>query len=573
MWRIAIVGLPLFLAVFHSTAKRGPERTTTLFTLAVMSVVVGIQVTLAEHNILVSQGVLRTATLVGTVLLLRSALSVVATNWKEAARSLGVTAGLFIGAALPWIYPLQQHSSVLFGAPFSNSNNDLALYVVSADNFLNVGFREFGRVVGYQAGALANFEVAGASSLISTLSKITDAPIWRVTTLAMLLVMIMTVVASFELARSLNLSNTAAALVSVLGNLAPYSITIPQNFFLSQAIARLTLVIGLLSIARLIRANSRGAVVAALFGVWSSVWLSLVTYPSGTIVSFAFAGLMLPALVLGEWRRRDWETRRRVIRRLLLTLLAVICVSPLLVSRLSLIQSNISLYSAANVTGWPAPTDSILRFLGIPSGYGAGFTLFVVVLVVLGIVGFKVRSDNDSVLMGVFVLLAVVFVYALVSTRVGSSAYQTWKTLASIQFAVPLSLALMAIGLTSRFESRLVRNLPLGLLGALVLWSSHVGGDTYRHATQLPTMELEIAAEDPRLPQSGLLIALNPYLETMLAPIVLDITDTIYASDTYLGPGSIDPTKCSLFRGRDEKTGIQLTRSLQIGPRQSCLGP
>ncbi|MEY3493370.1 MAG: hypothetical protein RL413_788 [Actinomycetota bacterium] len=83
-------------------------------------------------------------------------------------------------------------------------------------------------------------------------------------------------------------------------------------------------------------------------------------------------------------------------------------------------------------------------------------------------------------------------------------------------------------------------------------------------------MELEIAAHDRRIDRANLLVSLNPYLETMIAPVILDLNQAIYASDTYLGPGTIDPTRCTLVRGKKVTEGVQVTRSLQLRPIEIC---
>ena len=497
-------------------------------------------------------------------------------DWRRSTRSVLICMMLFIGAALPWLYPMMEFPQTLFGAPFANSNNDLAIYIVSADNFINSGFNEFGRVVGYQAGQLANFEVAGSSSFITLVTHISGAPVWRVTTLAMLVVLIVTVIATYELGRTLNLPVIPSLLAAIIGHLAPWSVTIAQNFFFSQAIARLTLIAALLAIAKLVRARSVHQTISALVLVWASIWLSLVTYPSGSIVSLVFGALLTPALLIQQIHKEGQAVRPELLRLIALLIFPVVLVFPFIIDRLSLISSNISWYSRANITGWPTRTDNLVDFLGISTAIGDSFITFAIGLAVLGAVSFTAYVFSPrriDVLTGVLLITGALLVFIIVGTRVGFSTYQTWKTLATIQFIVPVGIALIITSTMALLSSRIVLGVSLIAVVLLVVWNTNAASKTYRFATQLPTMELENASSDRRLPRSELLIALNPYLETMIAPVILDVKNAIYATDTYLGPGSIDPMRCALVRGRDEGNSVQLTRSLQLIPADACLRP
>lgn len=576
MWRLGLVGLPIFLAMAQQSGSSESNPGPLLRVFAVLSTVISGQVYLAEYDILIPSSVVRVLWIVGVVLLLPPALWLVARDWRRVGKGMVLSAFVSMGAFLPWFEPLKRHSSVFFGAPFSNSNNDLAIYIVSADNFINAGFREFGRVLGYQAGALANFEVAGSSSMIGLLAKLTGAPVWRVVTLAMLMVLLVTASCIFCIARILNLSLHNSVLVAVFSVIAPWSIKIPQNFFLSQAISRMALAIALLSIAHLFRCETRGAVVTCLVGIWSSVWLSLVTYPSGTVVATLVAGLMTPALLAGPWITCTRAERGVLVRRLLLAGGAVLAVTPFVINRWSLITSNVSLYSRENVTGWEDSTNSLLEFLGLPMKTLGGWTFaFAMLLLVLGLAFGSLRQTHFklNLLVALLVLMAVLSVYLLVVSRVGLSAYQTWKTLATIQIFIPVVIGLMLEALRPYLRAFGRYGLIAGVLTGAVVWNTHVGGDTYRFSTQLPSMELENAAKDVRLAQENLFVGLRPYLETMIAPVILDLQGAVYASDSYLGPGSIDPNRCTLVRGKRRDDAVQLTPNLQLRPKSVCLAP
>lgn len=87
-------------------------------------------------------------------------------QWLQSLQELGLHVALVLGSVIPVAFPYLTNGSIGHGAPFSNSNNDLAIYIISGDNFQHRGFAEFSRVVSYQAGAMANFEVAGAASWV-----------------------------------------------------------------------------------------------------------------------------------------------------------------------------------------------------------------------------------------------------------------------------------------------------------------------------------------------------------------------------------------------------------------------
>lgn len=576
MWRLIIVGLPIFLASILSIGKQDKRETTVLWTISGIFLAVCVQVLLAGYGVLVPRGVVLTVFVAITLLFTTRVARIVLDDWRKSIGSVLITSTLFIGATLPWLYPMMEFPQTLFGAPFANSNNDLAIYIVSADNFINAGFAEFGRVVGYQAGQLANFEVAGSSSFITLVAHISGAPVWRIVTLAMLVVLVMTVIATFELGRTLNLPVVPALLAAIIGQLTPWSVTIAQNFFFSQAIARLALIAALLAIAKIARARSLHQNFCALVLVWASIWLSLVTYPSGSVVSLVFGALITPALLIRGSHERERAVGPELLRLMTYLALSVVLVVPFILDRLSLISSNISWYSQANITGWSARTDNFFDFLGISATVGDGFVTFWVGLAILGVMSllaYVVAPQRTDVLSGFLLITGALLVFMIVGTRVGFSTYQTWKTLATVQFVVPVGLALIITPAASLLRSRMAAGASLAAVALLIVWNTNAASKTYRFATQLPTMELEIASSDRRLPRSELLIALNPYLETMIAPVILDVKNAIYATDTYLGPGSIDPQKCSLVRGRDESNSFRLSRSLQLTPADACVQP
>lgn len=574
MWRLPLIAIPILLALLTKSKTDENGASTVLFVLSGANLAICTQVWMAERGVLISDWLIKAFWISSVIGLLVAGARSRCWSGRNMAETAAATAILVISPFLAWIQPMWRHRSVIFGAPFSNSNNDLAIYIVSADNFLHAGFREFGRIVGYQAGALSNFEVAGSSSATALVSKLTGAPIWRVATLTMLLILLATATAVFQLGRLLSIRPVIAALAAALGIIGPWSVQVQQNFFFSQAISRMALVIGLVSILQIFLENKRSSILSGVLGLGSSIWLSLVTYPSGSIVSGALLLGLVPVVWIALRRHGQTYNSRLLWQRCLIVLAVGVAVIPLVERRWSLISSNVSLYSRANVTGWPSSTESIWRLLLVPvQGFGGvlmmsfGFS----VLIIYGARVVKRRESSIGSLVSLGLLLGISLVYALIVARVGISAYQTWKTLATLQVLIPVSIAGVFFHRSNEFNGQVVRKIVLGLMPVLLVWNSYRAGDTYRYATQLPTMELEQISERTEIQQDGLLIGLQPYLETMIAPVVLNLHGAVYASDTYLGPGSVDPARCAIVRGRAQPGSVQLSRSLQLRPSVACL--
>ena len=105
----------------------------------------------------------------------------------------------------------------------------------------------------------------------------------------------------------------------------------------------------------------------------------------------------------------------------------------------------------------------------------------------------------------------------------------------------------------------------IALVGINVIRSS----DTYRSNIQFPSMELEVASKNQITRTPNLLIRMNPYLETMIAPVILDLHDALYASDTYLGPASPDDPRCAISRAKNALS-VEVAKGLYVGPIEAC---
>lgn len=488
--------------------------------------------------------------------------------------------GVFIITAsfLVWLHPYYHHRSIRFGAPFSNANNDLAIYVISGDNFLNVGFKEFGRVVGYQAGALANFEVAGSSSLVATTARLIHNSVWRSTNLSMLTLIALSISCVYILLRKWSVPSLVALPTSIWVFSASYSRLPQQNYFLSQSISRLALLIALIGIDNIFQFDKKSEVLRGVLAVAAAAWISLVSYPAGSISS----GVILLGSAAAYSMAHLFSRRKakEILRKNFLVFIALLIPFPLLLGRWSLITSNVSLYSKANITGWLDSTSSLSDWLGIPSvgpSWMTGLLTFVICVIFFAAI-FQFRNTSKAkTALPVLILLFVVFAHVVLALKLGEDAYQVWKFLATVQ---PIALAGLVAFITNSFlkddeklnKASMPRNIlmasSVGLL-SLIFLNVIASAETYRATTQIPSMELESASEYPITRVPNLLIRLDPYLETMIAPVILNLHDSLYASDTYLGPASPDDPRCAISH-KKESTAVQVGKRLFVGPSKSC---
>jgi hypothetical protein len=531
--------LPVVLAVaVDETSDRQNFNHTTAFVTG-FAFLLALQVFLAEHEVLVGRWFVFLFWMLALVTTgLRSISLVRSMTLRFVARFL-LGVGLVFSGFTVWLWPYLRFAAVRRGAPFSNANNDLAIYVMSGDNFLNAGFKEFGRVVGYQAGALANFEVAGSSSLIATVSRFTQQSIWRSTNLSMLILIALTTIGIYVLLRRWSMPILIALPAAVWTISASYARLPQQNYFLSQIISRLALVLALIGIDQVIRKDNRTHQVVGSFVIAIATWLSMVSYPAGSISSAAVLIGAIGAYFLSMWFSKTISFVS--LKKLLIIVISFALPLPLLLGRWSLITSNVSLYSKTNITGWPASTSSVSEWIGV-----------------------SVFADRwTAVLITSYLLLAI---------TLGHDAYQVWKFLATVQ---PLALCGLLVFVVSSLKNQtfingkyIVRGIAMGLI-ALVGINIIRSSDTYRSNIQFPSMELEVASKNQITRTPNLLIRMNPYLETMIAPVILDLHDALYASDTYLGPASPDDPRCAISRTKDAAS-VEVAKGLYVGPVEAC---
>ncbi|MEI6198894.1 MAG: hypothetical protein WCP83_03050 [Actinomycetota bacterium] len=570
---LLIALLPIVLAIAVDECS---ENSTFIFTISCISgfvFLIALQVFLAEHDILVGRWFIVSLWILSLVIPGRKIFHHARAKTKQIVRTFLLGFSLLISAFSVWLYPYLRFPSVRHGAPFSNGNNDLAIYVVSGDNFLHRGLQEFGRVVSYFVGRTLNFEGPGSSSLIATVARFTQQSVWRTSNLAMLIVIALTTCCLYVLLRRWSMPILIAMPAAVWMMSASYARLPQQNFFLSQAISRLALILAVIGIDLVIREHDTAQHVRGGVAIAVATWISFVTYPAGTISS----GVVLLGL-LGGYFLSSWistATPRVSFKRFVIVGASFLIPIPILLGRWSLVTANVSRYSKTGVSGWPASTSSFAQWIGV----SPFLTTWVADLISAVIVAFIIyslirlrKTDQPETFLGLLIFFTIACCYCALALKLGSDAYQVWKFLATAQ---PLALSGLLVFVTNVVRKQnfpqvnyVVHVLVVGLMGLIGI-NVIRSADTYRTVTQLPSMELETAAKNPLVRSPNLLIRLDPYLETMIAPIILNLHDSLYASDTYLAPALPADSRCTISHTKGASS-VEVAKGLYVGPLESC---
>lgn len=565
--------LPVVLAIAVDEASESRNFNFTVSFISGFVFLTALQVFLAEHDILVGRRFIVCLWLLSLIISGRKIFHLIKDRTSRLTGKFLIGFSLLISAFSVWLYPYLRFPSVRNGAPFSNRNNDLAIYVVSGDNFLHRGIQELGRVVSYLVGTTLNFEGPGSSSLIASIARFTQQSVWRTSNLAMLIVIALTTVCLYMLLRRWSMPILIAVPAAVWMMSASYARLPQQNYFLSQTISRLALVLALIGIDTVIREHSTAQHVRGGVAIAAATYISFVTYPAGTISS----GVVLLGALFGYFLA-TWistATPRVFFKRVVIVGTSFLIPVPLLFGRWSLITANVSRYSKTGVSGWPASTSSVSEWIGVSGVFTSGIA-FVITFVVLSLFVFSLfrlrRSSQQETFLGLFVFLSIAAAYSVLAANLGSDAYQVWKFLATVQ-PVALCGLLVFVVCSLRQQKLITRKLlPHAIsvcLVCLVGINTVRSADTYRSSIQFPSMELEVAAKNPIIRSPNLLIRLDPYLETMIAPVILNLRDAFYASETYLGPELPKDTRCTISHIKNASS-VEVAKGLYVGPIEAC---
>ena len=229
-------------------------------------------------------------------------------------------------------------------------------------------------------------------------------------------------------------------------------------------------------------------------------------------------------------------------------------------------------------------------------GWSRAWVVVAVLVYALAAVGLvrtlRGRLDRSLTLLALVVVPSVG--YVVLAARIGSTTYQTWKFLATIQPLATLGVALLAASgagaiasfVTERLGTRLrfplvpvAAFVPVGVVAIFMLgvaqapWRDESSSSAaFAAASVRPAL---VALRTSRIvhDQPGLTVALAPYFETMVTPVVADLGGVWYGSDTYRGPGTTPPA-CVLTT-RDQPLarsgGVrQIAGDIVLAPWPSC---
>jgi hypothetical protein len=179
----------------------------------------------------------------------------------------------------------------------------------------------------------------------------------------------------------------------------------------------------------------------------------------------------------------------------------------------------------------------------------------------------------------------------------GSSAYQTWKFVGTAQPLVIVGVAVFVVEgahvVACALWTRVRHGAPMPLVwsagvavAGVAVFALATSQGTWRETAATPTTlrghevepALVSAGRDSWVrAQPGLRIALTPYFETMVAPVVLDLRGAVFGSPTYRGPAS-PGDGCSLTRLNDHPEldparYHPVAGDLSIGPIDRCVAP
>ena len=204
-------------------------------------------------------------------------------------------------------------------------------------------------------------------------------------------------------------------------------------------------------------------------------------------------------------------------------------------------------------------------------------SLFATIILALIVISFRSRVLVSAQAIAALAMSCLLFLmFVALAFSVGSTTYQTWKFLASMQCLI-IVFAIVSVYSTFIHKGVVLKtkkNFLLGLLLSVIAYSAVMTGqDTFRYMTVVPTKDLIIASKSPKIHSiTNLTIAMRPYLETMIAPVILDVYGARFGSDTYLGaPG---PSSGCLLRYRpnipDGKSVLETFGSLELVDAGGC---
>jgi hypothetical protein len=380
--------------------------------------------------------------------------------------------------------------------------------------------------------------------------------------------------------------------LAVLAPALIFSSQIFASVFLGQAVSR-TLLAGAFLLIFVNTQDPRNSTARRGLALGLVLSADLFTYPGGGLlnIGFAIAFLLAWAISFGLSQSNIVVTFSSDLLRYLLFALTVVVITAFFDS--TRLGAYLEFFGRGNITGWPADTVSFGRVLGLSpsatfdSGRALLFLIFVVIssesVIRLRLIrpalslssggddspneGLRSESRREMLPFNMFgrsPQLGLVYLgafgmalWALAVLRYGGSSYQTWKILAGVQPFIFIGVAMLLFDLVRRVVSLRIRKASrFATIVLLPMVLFLIGGVGFKNIaahweiTQIVRLSSEVPGEVIINKSKIEAVALTPYLETMVAPAVLDLKDVRFASDTYLGPAS-PGDECVLLRDSD----------------------
>ena len=415
-------------------------------------------------------------------------------------------------------------------------NNDLANYVLAAENTAVAGFQDSNHLANVNLGAFSrDSSYVGATALINFASASTGLPAWQVTLATMGVAVCLLAVALWALGNAIwPTSRYAVAGAVIVACLAGLSLYTYGHFFLA----------GVLGVASVATTLAGATLVARKPGPEGLVVLGA----GGALGVYCYAHLGLPVLLLLPF----WAVLAAALggKRGSRTLARVASMSGAAVL-LALLLSAVALHTALNLVksqsqvtaGWSLPVLSSMTALVWPRGIGyhtpvqdlVASWAIVLAAVMVALVAAWRRGLRVSVRLATLLLSASSLVVLGTVVMYGPERYQTWKMEA---FLLPLMIVvtLPALGVMRVGNARigpvvLAASAGIVALGPLINWAPALEQPT---PAVITTSGLAALAESPSLSNvSSLNIRLPSYFETMSAGAIITQSAVVFTQNSY----------------------------------------
>lgn len=416
----------------------------------------------------------------------------------------------FIGLAVYFPFFMQNSSSPLSLTSATWYNNDLGAYIQMATNVVRTGFKENGLIDNYQFGFQASFDHPAAQGIYAMASQVLNRHPYEVGIIAMSSVLGSLALACIAMISRLGNSNSAARFLGLACVFNPIFIMIVLEYFFGQILA-VSLMFGMFAVF-FIDSKSKWRVSAVTAVVALSAFLSSPEVAVTLLPILTFVGLTTISSSVKDFFRAVF---RQIISLVLIFGIAYWLYGETFTKQFSIVSRT----TQAGIAGWSLDITSPSVFFGlfnsqIGGPYSAIVRCFDVVIILGLIYWFKNLITKNRITISLSILLGSAALAMLLAYYIwGLSAYQSWKTLAT------LSVFLMfAISIVSSFKDS-----PKSVVGISVI-SIFIVGSTYDFlgyawkdvaAKHIERDLVEIISTKEFEKQTAINLLLDPFFETM----------------------------------------------------------